>query len=441
MIERTDGRKHRYLAQIDSKFCVGCGICIGTCDPLALAFGNAPAESLWEDTLARISEQTTDPVKVVFTCERHVMQGAKAYLRGDSNLREAGGPLMQVVPLTCIGMAHPNLAAKALDAGAAEVQFIGCPPEDCANREGNLWMQERLDRVRLPKLKSSYSNSPIYTDWLPPNEFSQALAKPNTNKEATSYKLNLRNVKLLTFLPSVILLGMVMIFQVWLSDVRYQPYPSNVALLEVALNHRSGYPLKEATTNLEPELGLTHPTRLILEVDSKTLLDKSYPPQGTTHTSIAFEQFPLSADEHLIRLTMFDRPDQSEELVIYEQSQKLTEYDILRLNYSDRQVSGDPTAGEKLFKDRSIGASGSCSLCHSLEAGEVLVGPSLAGIASSASERIPGMSAEEYLYQSILKPDAFVVDGFPVGQMLPDLEKRLSPEQIDSLVAFLLTLK
>ena len=50
------------------------------------------------------------------------------------------------------------------------------------------------------------------------------------------------------------------------------------------------------------------------------------------------------------------------------------------------------------------------------------------------------MSAEEYIRQSILDPLAFVVDGFaPV--MPVDFGETLSPQEIDDLVAFLLTLK
>jgi ferredoxin len=441
MIERPDGAIHKYLAQIDSKLCVGCGICIGTCTPLALKLGDRSSEHLWEQTLAQISESAPAPVKVVFTCERHATQGASSYIQGESCPGEANSPMVQVVPLTCVGMAHPDLAVKALEAGAAEVQFIGCPPEDCANREGNLWLQERLDRKRLPKLKSRYSKASIYTDWLPPNDFVQALAKPNTKREATGYQLGLPQINWPKFIPAITILGLALAFQIWLSDIRYQPYPANAALLEVALNHRAGYPIKETETNQEPVLDLSHPTRLVLEIDGQTMLDESYLPQGSSQASLAFEQFPLSAGEHQIRLTMFDRPDQTEGLTLYEQITQFDTQDVLLLSYSDRQVSANPVAGEQLFNDRSIGVGGSCSLCHSLKANVVLVGPSLSGIATRAAERVPGMSAEEYLRQSILDPDSYVVDGFPAGQMLPDLEDKLSQEQIDNLVVFLLTLK
>jgi len=82
-----------------------------------------------------------------------------------------------------------------------------------------------------------------------------------------------------------------------------------------------------------------------------------------------------------------------------------------------------------------------CHICHSLQPDVVIVGPSLAGIATRAAGRIPGMSAEEYIRQSILQPNAYVVPGFPSGVMPPDFSEILTPEQIDDLVAFLLTLK
>ena len=76
-----------------------------------------------------------------------------------------------------------------------------------------------------------------------------------------------------------------------------------------------------------------------------------------------------------------------------------------------------------------------------LEPGVVLVGPSFDGIATRAAGRVPGLSAEEYLRESILDPDAYVVDGFPAGQMLQNFSELLTEEEIDSLVAFLLTLE
>jgi hypothetical protein len=69
------------------------------------------------------------------------------------------------------------------------------------------------------------------------------------------------------------------------------------------------------------------------------------------------------------------------------------------------------------------------------------VGPSFAGIGNRAENRVPGLSAEEYLRQSILEPDAYIVEGYPSGLMVPNLGETLTDAQIDDLVAFLMTLK
>jgi nitric oxide reductase subunit C len=81
-----------------------------------------------------------------------------------------------------------------------------------------------------------------------------------------------------------------------------------------------------------------------------------------------------------------------------------------------------------------------CATCHSLEPGVVVVGPSLAGVATRAQTRVPGQSAEEYLRTSLLHPGEYVVEGFG-NVMAQNLGDVLSGEQINNLVAFLLTLE
>jgi cytochrome c2 len=102
---------------------------------------------------------------------------------------------------------------------------------------------------------------------------------------------------------------------------------------------------------------------------------------------------------------------------------------------------GDPEAGKALFNQTTIKEAPACSTCHSTEPELVVVGPSLAGIASRADERKPDMSAEEYLLESILEPNAYVVDGFPEGVMYQKFEENLTEEQINDLIAYLLTLE
>ena len=87
------------------------------------------------------------------------------------------------------------------------------------------------------------------------------------------------------------------------------------------------------------------------------------------------------------------------------------------------------------------GTGTGCRICHSLQPGVKLVGPSLAGIGTQAATRVPHLSAEAYLRQSLTEPDAHVVEGYRRGQMPPDYLSRLSQDQLEDLVAYLLTLR
>ncbi len=106
-------------------------------------------------------------------------------------------------------------------------------------------------------------------------------------------------------------------------------------------------------------------------------------------------------------------------------------------------VTGDANRGKELFNKAVIGSKSApgCITCHSLEPGKTLVGPSLAGVASRAETAVSGKSAEEYLRESIVTPDAFIAKGFPPGVMYQNYGKDLSEQEIADLVAFMLTLK
>ena len=110
---------------------------------------------------------------------------------------------------------------------------------------------------------------------------------------------------------------------------------------------------------------------------------------------------------------------------------------------------GNPRRGEELFHRTTLGdGAPGCVTCHSLEPGEVIVGPSLAGIGTRAAERIRdpnytgnARSPEMYLMESIVHPDVYVVEGFPAGVMYQEYARVLYMRQIHDLVAYLMTLR
>jgi len=102
---------------------------------------------------------------------------------------------------------------------------------------------------------------------------------------------------------------------------------------------------------------------------------------------------------------------------------------------------GDPERGRQFWDDGFEDFRG-CQDCHSLDGSEKTVGneiaPTLLGISQRAGDRIPGMSAEVYLRESIVDPSAYIVEGYS-DYMLKGFKFLLSEEDIDNLVAFLLT--
>ena len=96
--------------------------------------------------------------------------------------------------------------------------------------------------------------------------------------------------------------------------------------------------------------------------------------------------------------------------------------------------TGDAAAGQELFNNNSIRA---CSGCHSTGDNKI-VGPGLKGVYERAGMRVPALSADAYIEQSLREPQAFLVDGFPPA--MPSFD-RFSVGEVKDLIAYLKTLK
>ncbi len=101
-------------------------------------------------------------------------------------------------------------------------------------------------------------------------------------------------------------------------------------------------------------------------------------------------------------------------------------------------AAADPlAAGRQLFNNNG------CNACHTLaDAGAAgALGPKLDGFNAVAGSRVPGQSAEEYTHESIVKPNAHVVEGFPANLMPQDYGLRIAKQDLDKLVSYLLSTK
>ena len=83
-----------------------------------------------------------------------------------------------------------------------------------------------------------------------------------------------------------------------------------------------------------------------------------------------------------------------------------------------------------------------CVACHSIN-GDEGVGPTWLGLFGSQVSMTDGSTVvadEAYLMNSILKPNAQMVAGFPPGVMPQDFADRLSEQEIQQIIAFIMSL-
>ena len=89
-------------------------------------------------------------------------------------------------------------------------------------------------------------------------------------------------------------------------------------------------------------------------------------------------------------------------------------------------------AGEEIYKTK-----GTCEICHRIGQKGTRA-PDLAGVGGRAAKTKPGMTAKAYLLESLLHPQAFVVEGYP--PIMPAVDKppiALNRSEVWALTAFL----
>lgn len=99
-----------------------------------------------------------------------------------------------------------------------------------------------------------------------------------------------------------------------------------------------------------------------------------------------------------------------------------------------------PRSPQELF----AGANGmGCSGCHNLDLPQTAdsrgpVAPNMANLYETAGTRVPGEDAATYIYNSIVAPNAYISEGYMAGIMPQNFAERMTEEEINGLVQWLL---
>lgn len=282
MVEREG--PYKYLALVDPEKCVSCSICVGSCDDEALLWGDLSAESMAarvREEVAAVREEARE-LGVAFTCERHADHAARPFVgrlvpvdRPGAN----GQTAVYTFAVRCAGALDPRVLTAALDAGASNVIVVGCPPDDCAHRKGNQWLQERLERERAPRLPKEYADAAIATAWVPPNMFREAIRSSSQERFIWSDLMvaSEKNIRVVprggwkAFLAAVVLLTVPLLAWVGLAHRAMAAYPPDQAVIVLAVDN---------TARLVPQAGIPTdtPLRLRAVLDGTVRLEVPLPP-------------------------------------------------------------------------------------------------------------------------------------------------------------------
>jgi coenzyme F420-reducing hydrogenase delta subunit len=165
MVERDDDRPS-LVALVDPLKCVSCGICAGSCAPM----GVGPPGRTGRDQLALLRSDLADferPAKIVAICCAQAPS---------SHIEALGARGAQVRTVSCVGNLHSSVVELLIRDGAPGVIVFGCPPRDCAGREGPKWLAERLFNEREAELQERVDRRRVRVGTLARGGLAESLA-------------------------------------------------------------------------------------------------------------------------------------------------------------------------------------------------------------------------------------------------------------------------
>lgn len=95
---------------------------------------------------------------------------------------------------------------------------------------------------------------------------------------------------------------------------------------------------------------------------------------------------------------------------------------------------GDPANGDALT------TANACKGCHMMDPANQVVAPTWFNVGDRVITRIPGTGPAEYIHQSIINPNGFLVPGFMANIMPQTYADTFSTQDLGDIIAYLLSL-
>jgi quinol-cytochrome oxidoreductase complex cytochrome b subunit/coenzyme F420-reducing hydrogenase delta subunit len=165
MVKRSDGAAFEHEAVVDPDVCVACGICVGSC-PTATPFRRAgdlvPGIDLPDLSLATMREKVDTATAKLEGPARLMVFGCDKALKVD----KFRGKDIATISMPCAGMLPPSFIDYVLSKKMTDgVVVTGCRRGECHYRLGQIWLEERLDGNRDPRLRKRVPRDRILRSW------------------------------------------------------------------------------------------------------------------------------------------------------------------------------------------------------------------------------------------------------------------------------------
>ncbi|HLB53671.1 MAG TPA: cytochrome b N-terminal domain-containing protein [Gemmatimonadales bacterium] len=169
MVGRTDDRPI-LVAHVDPARCVSCGICAGSCAPM----GVGPPGRTGRDQVAVLRATILTDLAAAGGTPMIAVCCARAPGGHVAALRARG---VRIHPVSCVGNLHSSVIELLVRAGSPGVIVCGCPPRDCAGREGPKWLLERLFHEREAELPPRVDRRRVRVVTLAPGNLGETLVE------------------------------------------------------------------------------------------------------------------------------------------------------------------------------------------------------------------------------------------------------------------------
>lgn len=151
MVPRTDGKKFPARAWVNPDLCVGCAVCVGSCDSEAMNLTWFDIHADEQRITTAVQQLRTENGEAFLALVAADIDGGFAHFQGDRwrNLL----PGYHVEPIPTASWIRPKFVERLLHGGTNGVLIIRDTRAEAAARDGNQWVLHRLEQARTPHFR------------------------------------------------------------------------------------------------------------------------------------------------------------------------------------------------------------------------------------------------------------------------------------------------